>query len=324
MCNPDEAAAAMIRSRPTPVRQLPSALLMLILAAGVPASCTTVSQPLQPGSQPADVTTSGRFGPQGPAGPDGRQTWLVPTQISGLSAWASLVVPPGNRPVPLVIIAHGSEQDANARALAPQADFPELRTFLVGRGYAVLIPERPGHGRTGGPYLEDQGPCAAPDYVRSANAVADSLVAAIAYMKTQTAIVKGPVIVVGNSAGGLGALALAARNPQGIDRIINFAGGRGGHDNNRPNRNCAPDALVAAAATFGKTSRIPTLWLYAENDTWFPPDLSRKMADAFIAAGGNATYRLLPPIAGDGHALAFAPSSTWAEDLAAFLNPANR
>jgi ABC-type phosphate/phosphonate transport system substrate-binding protein len=73
-----------------------------------------------------------------------------------------------------------------------------------------------------------------------------------------------------------------------VQAIITFAAGRGGRVDGKPNNNCAPDTLVEATRSFGKTSRIPTLWIYAENDTYFGPDLAKRMYEAFTAAGGNA------------------------------------
>jgi pimeloyl-ACP methyl ester carboxylesterase len=182
----------------------------------------------------------------------------------------------------------------------------------------VLIPERPGHGKTGGPYLEDQGPCNAADYVAAGNGAADSIAAALAYMHVSPAILPTGVVVVGNSAGAWGALALAARKPQGVRAIIDFAAGRGGHNGGRSLSNCSPDRLVAAAGTFGATARIPSLWLYAANDTYFPPDLSGRMADAYRNAGGTIEYHLLPAISGEGHAL-IAQQAAWASYVDAFL-----
>ena len=128
-------------------------------------------------------------------------------------------------------------------------------------------------------------------------------------------------MVIGNSAGGWGALALASQNPPSVAAVVNFAGGRGGRNRNRPENNCAPDRLVAAAADFGRTARLPTLWLYAENDSYFAPELSKRMAAAFTAAGGNAAYHLLPPVRGDGHALiaTAGPEASWMSYLASFL-----
>ena len=41
------------------------------------------------------------------------------------------------------------------------------------------------------------------------------------------------------------------------------------------------------------------LWIYTENDSYFPPSLSRRLADAFRAAGGTVDYRLLPAFGAD-------------------------
>ena len=68
-----------------------------------------------------------------------------------------------------------------------------------------------------------------------------------------------------------------------------------------PDNNCAPDRLVSAAGAFGRVARIPTLWLYAQNDSYFAPALSERMFAAFHDAGGTAEYRLLPALGADGH-----------------------
>ena len=71
----------------------------------------------------------------------------------------------------------------------------------------------------------------------------------------------------------------------------------------KPNNNCAPDRLVETTAEFGRTARVPMLWIYTENDTYFGPALSQRMATAFQAGGGNLEYHLLPPFGHDGHFL---------------------
>jgi hypothetical protein len=96
---------------------------------------------------------------------------------------------------------------------------------------------------------------------------------------------------------------LSSQNPANIRAIIVFAAGRGGHVGGKPNNNCAPDKLVEATGEFGKTSRIPMLWLYSENDTYFGPPLPKLMHDAFTAAGGDAEFHMLPPVGDEGHFL---------------------
>ena len=64
------------------------------------------------------------------------------------------------------MIAHASTQNVLHRALMPQPEYRALASWLVARGFAVLVPERPGHGATGGHYLEDQGGCDEADYAQ--------------------------------------------------------------------------------------------------------------------------------------------------------------
>jgi hypothetical protein len=59
-----------------------------------------------------------------------------------------------------------------------------------------------------------------------------------------------------------------------------------------------------AAGEFGHGARIPVGWLVAANDSYFSPDFSRKLADAFRAGGGKADFRVLPPYDGEGHWMA--------------------
>ena len=74
------------------------------------------------------------------------------------------------------------------------------------------------------------------------------------------------MIAVGHSAGGFASVALSADPPPGLVAAISFAGGRGSRADDEV---CSEDALVKAFATFGKTSRIPLLWVYAANDRFF-------------------------------------------------------
>lgn len=229
--------------------------------------------------------------------------------------------PEGVGPFPLVLINHGSTENAARRAAMTQPQYTALSQWFLSRGYVVALPLRPGHGRTGGPYLEDQNGCANVDFTHAGLAAADSIETALRYMTAQRYVRRDHVVIVGQSAGGWGALALASRNPAGVSAVISFAGGRGGHSNEKPNANCAPDKLVKSAGTFGRTARIPTLWLYAENDSYFGPALSRRMVDAYRVAGGIAEYRLLPPYGSEGHRLIDmrAGASVWGPLIGSFL-----
>jgi dienelactone hydrolase len=250
-----------------------------------------------------------------------RQLWHIAFPAANVEMRTLVFRPPGVGPFPLAVINHGSTQNAENRAQLPMQEFDALATWFVRHGYAVAIPERPGHGRTGGAYLEDQHGCEDADYRGAGLATAASIDVAISYMVTQPFVRRNSVVVVGQSAGGWGALALASRNPPGVKAVINFEGGRGGHSYDRPNNNCAPDRLIAALRAFGSTARMPTLWIYTENDSYFPPALSKRMAEEFGLAGGDVEYHLLPGFGTEGHVLAESrdTASIWGPVLEPFL-----
>jgi dienelactone hydrolase len=250
-----------------------------------------------------------RFGAQGAEGePNRRQQWLVPSPDPDVPAHAVLFRPAGDGPFPLAVIVHDSTQNALRRAQMPQPEYRPLAAWLVARGYAVLVPERPGHGATGGKYLEDQGGCDDANYSRAGYATADSIKAALSYLRAESFIQTNGAVIIGNSAGAWGALALATEDPKAIAAIIAFAPGRGGHandqPNDQPNQVCAPRALISSAGEFGEDAQVPVTWLVATNDSYFTPDLSRQLADAFRAGGDKVDFRVLAAFGSEGHALA--------------------
>ncbi len=238
------------------------------------------------------------------AEPNRMQQWLVPSPDPGTAAHAVLFRPAGDGPFRLALIAHASTQNALRRAQMPQPDYHALAAWLVARGFAVLVPERLGHGATGGKYLEDQGGCDEADYSRSGRATADEITAALGYLRGQSFIRRHGAVVLGHSAGGWGALALARENPPDVVAIIAFAPGRGGHANDFPNQLCAPHTLMSSAAEFGNGARVPVTWLVAANDSYFSPALSKQLADAFRAGGDRVNFRVLAASGSEGHWLA--------------------
>ncbi|MBC7018363.1 prolyl oligopeptidase family serine peptidase, partial [Salmonella enterica] len=74
-------------------------------------------------------------------------------------------------------------------------------------------------------------------------ATAEEISAATNFMRRQSFIKPDGVVVVGHSAGGWGALALASEPD--VSAIIVFAAGRGGRANDFPNQICAPHTLKA-------------------------------------------------------------------------------
>ncbi len=258
------------------------------------------------------------FGPAGPEGePARRQEWRVPTPDSSIASHALLFRPHGNGPFPVAIIAHASVENEIQRAQMREPDYAHLALALVARGFAVLVPQRPGHGATGGPYLEGQGGCDAPDYLRAAQTTGGEIGTALDFLRTQPFARKHGAVIAGHSAGGFGALALAQRDPREIVAIIAFAPGRGGHAHGRAGEVCAPDKLIAASKALGENARVPVTWLVADNDSYFSPALSKRMADAFRTGGDRVTFRVLSPAAREGHFLAESGSTALLDSIIA-------
>ena len=260
------------------------------------------------------------IGPQGPE--DGvirRQSWLIPAQDRITLMRTSVFRPQGAGPFPLAVIAHGSTQNEIRRAGFRQPQYTALTEWLVARGYAVAVPLRPGHGETGGPYYEAQGGCANADFAKAGQGAASGIEAAIDFLARQAFVRKTGAVALGHSAGGWGALALSTHALRPLAGVVAFAPGLGGRIDDAAGKNCAPDRLIAAAKTYGEKARVPALWLTAENDSYFPPALSKRMVDAFRAGGGRVTYELLPAVGSDGHELMLAPAAAWASFLERFL-----
>jgi dienelactone hydrolase len=202
--------------------------------------------------------------------PNRMQQWLVPSPDPGNAAQAVLFRPPGDGPFPLALTAHASTQNVLRRAQMPRPEYRALAAWLVARGFAVLVPTRPGHGLTGGKYLEDQGGCDEADYSRAGRATAESMASALSYLRGQSFVRQEGAVILGHSAGGWGALAFARENRQGLAAIVAFAPGRGGHANDFSNQVCAPHTLMASAAEFGHGAGAANLVGGGQRQVIFP------------------------------------------------------
>jgi dienelactone hydrolase len=234
---------------------------------------------------------------------------------------AQLVRPADGRQYPLALMSHGTPRDADARAqMAPGRYYMQAVEFAR-RGFAVLIVMRRAYGGSGGQYAENSGVCGRRDYLRSASASAEDLRAAVEAMRGRGDVTTQGMIAIGQSAGGLASVALAANPPQGLAAVLNFAGGRGSRAENDV---CDQDNLVAAFGTFGRTARVPMLWVYSENDLFFWPELARRFHAAFQASGGQAKFIAAPAFGRDGHSLFSARGAPiWTPMADAFLRERN-
>ena len=227
---------------------------------------------------------------------------------------------PGDRM--LVLINHGAQSRPEIRVqLVPaECDAEPVRWFTA-RGFTVALPLRRGHGASTGEWAEGFGPCEDPDFLRVGRATARDIQAALDALLGSPGILPTGALVLGESAGGWGSIALAAQRPAGVSAVINVSGGRGGWAGGRARTNCAAPRLVENVAEFGATARVPMLWLYAGNDSFFGPSLAGALFESFTTAGGQAEMTMLPPWEQDGHYFFFGEGGSliWGPRVADFL-----
>jgi dienelactone hydrolase len=218
---------------------------------------------------------------------------------------------------PLVILNHGSPRSSSRRpSMSPYGMWAQAAEFAR-RGWVAVAVLRRGYGASQGGWAEGFGSCSELDYVKAGRAGASDIEAVAKFMMGRGYVGRGRWISVGHSAGGFATVALAASTPPGLGAAIVFAPGRG---SSSPDSVCGEDGLVAAFALFGKTSRVPLLWVSAENDHFFGPKLVTRLSDAFAKAGGNLTLVRTAPFGDDGHMLFKAEGAPiWAPIVDRFL-----
>jgi invasion protein IalB len=253
------------------------------------------------------------------------EVWALPFPLPIL---AFVVKPVGDGPFPLVIMNHGISLDYQQRTMFPLVEYRAAALWFARRGYVVISPVRYGASSLDdkdqgiyGAVFAHVGSCDNPNFRGPGLAIATLNEWVIDYMSKRKMVQPGKVVVVGQSGGGWGSIALASLNPPSVKAMITFAAGRGGRVDGKPNNNCAPDKLVAATAEFGRTARVPMLWIYAENDSYFGPTLTKRMHDAFVEAGGNAEYHVFPAFGSDGHFFIDSPDAVpiWSPLVTQFL-----
>jgi len=241
---------------------------------------------------------------------------VVKADVDGVAIDVTIFRPAGTGPHPLAVLSHGSPRSADERRRGGRIRFETQSEAFVARGFAVAVPTRRGYGESGGDWAEGYGRCGDPDYVAAGRESARDIRAAVDALRADATIDAGRIVLVGQSAGGWASIAAASEPLPGLVAVVNFAGGRGSRG---PDDVCREDRLAAAAATYGRTSRVPQLWVYTENDRYFGPALSRRMHEAFVAAGGRAIFVLAPAFRSDGHAFFAKGTAQWLPQIDAFL-----
>jgi len=167
---------------------------------------------------------------------------------------AYLYQPPGKGPFPLVIYNHGSRANRE-RASLP---FPYVAQILLQGGYAVLVPERRGYGRSDGPtFAEEIGQDTGLRFVSRLQAETDDVLAAVDFLKTVPLVDQSRLGIMGWSLGGIVTMFAASRSAA-FRAAVNQAGAALTWDRSVVLR----EALLAAA----HQARPPVLLMVAQND----------------------------------------------------------
>jgi dienelactone hydrolase len=242
---------------------------------------------------------------------------------------AGVFRPPGDGPFPVLVYSHGRAGTAIERG---RTRVPEARghvRYWLARGFAVVEPIRPGYGDAGGTDREDSGVrydlfgnCwGRPAFARSAAAAADAVLATLEWLRHQPWADAKRVVLAGASMGGLASIASAATHPDGVVAYINFSGGTGGSGTRAPEQSCGSAEMQALMAAYGTMVRIPSLWLYAENDRYWGSEWPRAWHRAYAAGGEPTRFVMTQPVAdSDGHQLLARGTRLWMVHVDRFLD----
>ena len=200
--------------------------------------------------------------------------------------------PDGDGPFPLIIINHG--KDAGAPSKQARDRFIYMATAFVKRGYAVMVPMRRGFAGSSGRYVE-YGCNMTANGLGQASDVRDTL----DYARSLPWIDSDRIVIAGQSYGGLATMAMGTQTVPGVRGLINFAGGLRDNSNHCDWRS----ELVHAMSNYGGANKLPSLWMYGENDSLFSPELVARMHDAYVRAGGDAKLVEYGAFRRDAHGL---------------------
>ena len=212
--------------------------------------------------------------------------------LSSAELETTLFRPDGDGPFPVVVINHGKAPgnpvfQERARYLVASREF-------VRRGYAVVVPMRQGFSKSSGSYVASG--C---NITANGEAQGEMVAGVLDWVRAQAWADKDRLVVAGQSHGGLTTMALGALNPPGVRALLNFAGGL-----KVTSPPCTwENSLAQAFARYGAKSRIPALWFYGDNDSYFPPPVWKDLEAQYRNAGGNVRLVAFGHFGTDAHGM---------------------
>ena len=228
--------------------------------------------------------------------------------------------PFGPGPFPTVMFNHGSTGDGSDPSLFTVTSVSEpVAKFFTDGGWMVAFPQRRGRGQSDGLY--DEGfnadrtfySCQKDITLAGAERAVDDLDAAVDWLRNRTDVDTTRMLAAGASRGGVLSLVHLARRPDVYLGAINFVGGWLGEG-------CG-DYVDVNQTLFVSGAAFPgdSLWLYANNDSFYSVAHSQANFNAFTNAGGLGTFNVYTRAAGlNGHFLTNDPP-LWGPDVDAYI-----
>jgi dienelactone hydrolase len=244
-------------------------------------------------------------------------TYPAPGLIGVNQLEMTLLLPDGPGPFPVVVFNHGDVDKEHAyRRNRQRVRDPIVAWEFLQHRIAVALPARRGLGMSEGNYPGGNARYDG-DPAYKARIHAQDILPALAYLKSRPEIDARRIILTGQSAGGFSVVHIASTNPPGVIGVVNFSGGRT-DSTGAEGAGALNKMMVSSFEELGKTTRVPTLWVFAENDSKYAADTIRASHAAYVKAGGVARLSLSAPTAGDGHFIYHRPE-LWRDALKEFL-----
>jgi dienelactone hydrolase len=227
-----------------------------------------------------------------------------------------LILPSTSGKHPLVLMTHGSEYSKGKNQQTGPGMMQPEAIWFARRGWVVATVMRRGYGASGGKMDKTHYGCDERDFAAIAEENAADLMAVYDAVKNLPQVDGNTIIATGNSAGGFAALAFGAHAPPALKAVVNFSGGW--HSLFFAG-SCAKSGLVPEFGALGAATHVPTLWLYAKNDSLFAPKYVAMMHDAFVSAGGAAEMPMIGKSGDNGHYLFSESVEMWGPLVENFL-----
>ncbi len=229
--------------------------------------------------------------------------------------------PNGEGPFPLVILNHGRAGSPDRRMQPLRFRYEPQARYFVGKGFVVIVPTRVGYGESFGDFDPETngGGCSTPQIEPMSIAASEQVLAAHSFAKSLKFVDTSRWWVMGQSVGGLTAVATVWRNPAGLQGGINFAGGTGGDPVARPGQSCGVTQIARLLKNKATAAQADMLWLYWENDLFWGQQAPREWHQAWTEGGGRAQFHQLPAFGKDGHSGFSSDMDHWVPLVDAYL-----